>query len=73
MKWIKCKERLPEEVGRYLVLETFYRPVRCNDDLMAENIPFVSNYRPERGWLSKTNHAEITHWMEIPELTDELD
>jgi len=67
MEWIKCQDRLPEKIGRYLVLETFNEPVICNDEIRREHIPCVSNFRPGRGWMTAMPEYTITHWMEIPE------
>ena len=68
MIWVNVKEKLPEEDGRYLILTTFIYPCRSNDEIVRENIPFVSNYRKIKGWMSQHGDFEITHWMEIPKL-----
>lgn len=68
MKWIKCSERLPDKMGRYLVLETFTYPCISNDNIVRKYVPFVSNYLPGKGWMISLPEIQITHWMEIPEL-----
>lgn len=66
--WINVKDKLPSEIGRYLVLQTFFEPCISNDKIVRERIPFVSNFRPDKGWMIQTDLAEITHWMTIPEI-----
>lgn len=66
--WNKTSERLPEEKGRYLIMTTFKKPVFSLGKETRENVPFVSTYTPEKGWLSAIKEQEVTHWMEIPPL-----
>lgn len=66
-EWISVRDRLPED-GRYLVLETFMKPCISNDSIVREHVPFVSNYRKEKGWMLDFKESTITHWMPIPQL-----
>jgi len=64
--WKNAKENPPKKKGRYLILTTFIRPCISNDSIVREHVPFVSNFIPEKGWMSKCDEHEITHWTEIP-------
>jgi hypothetical protein len=68
MKWMNAKRELPKEDGRYLVMLTFNEPVIMNDSIRRTNIPSVSNFRIDKGFLASMPDYEITHWMRIPEL-----
>lgn len=72
MKWINCRETLPAEDGRYLVLQTFFGPCINNSKIVRSNIPFVSNYNKTHGWNLQLDLAEITHWMNIPLLDNSI-
>jgi hypothetical protein len=60
----------PEKDGRYLILRTFSHPCILNDSIVRKNIPFVGNYRKEKGWTKLIDEGVITHWMEIPPLKE---
>jgi hypothetical protein len=66
-KWISVKDRLPEKDGRYLVLQTFVEPLISNYSIVRKNVPFVSNFTMEKGWMIAIDLAEIRYWMNIPE------
>jgi len=65
--WISVDDKLPEEDGRYLVLETFMEPCISNDSIVRAHVPFVSNYRKEKGWMLDFSESKITHWATIPD------
>ena len=68
MKWMNIKRELPKEGGRYLVMLAFHEPVIVNDSIKRTNIPSISNFRIDKGFLASMPDYEITHWMEIPPL-----
>lgn len=68
MLWIDAKKNPPKKKGRYLIMTTFMNPCISNDCIVREHVPFVSNFIPEKGWMSKIEEQDITHWMEIPPL-----
>jgi hypothetical protein len=60
--WISCKERLPKEIGRYLLTDGEYVDIYY----------FIgSSYAsPEGDWERNSGYDTIvfpTHWAEIPE------
>ena len=67
MKWINVNDRLPEKVGRYLVLQTFFEPMSCNNSIVRKHVPFCSNFTLEKGWMNQSKMGKITHWMTSPE------
>lgn len=64
--WYDARTNPPKKKGRYLIMTTFINPCKSLDCIVREDVPFVSNYLPEKGWLSKCDEHVITHWMEIP-------
>lgn len=66
MQWIRAKDRLPEKMGRYLILVTFQIPVKVNEKICRRDIPFVNNFDPKKGWRGLTDEMVVTDWMEIP-------
>lgn len=68
-QWPNAKKELPKEDGRYLVMLTFDEPVIVNDSIGRRDIPSISNFRIDKGFLASLPHYEITHWMEIPPLS----
>jgi hypothetical protein len=70
--WISVKDKLPEIKGRFLILVDFINPCISNDEIVREKVAFVSNFIPEKGWMSKCDFHEITHWREIPDIGDNL-
>ena len=59
MEWIKISERLPEDIGHYLV---YYK--ECDIGCIA-----WSFYNSLGQWASSYNtfYEDITHWMPLPE------
>jgi len=53
-EWISVEERLPDEQGRYLIVD-------------KEGQMNTAFYTPRFGWFSHFRIKNITHWMPLPE------
>ncbi|MDK2633142.1 DUF551 domain-containing protein [Pantoea stewartii subsp. indologenes] len=60
MEWIKCSERMPNDVEFVLCVEK--RP-----DYGTYGKPFLC-WHDGDGWVGKSNYRPtVTHWMPLPE------
>lgn len=53
-QWISVEERLPDEQGRFLIVD-------------KEGQMNTAFYTPRFGWFSHFRIKNITHWMPLPE------
>ena len=62
MRWISCKDQMPERSGRYAVCYQY----RGRGPLRV----FIADYDVILGWSVGMTDAEIMHWLELPELPE---
>lgn len=81
MEWTKCRERLPSEDGRYLVVQNLFGRAQMikvcsfsNDLYNVDEYDFPKkDYKNKAGWYGCDNEtgyyevASVTHWMPLPE------
>ena len=81
MEWIKCTDRLPDEVGEdytYMISDGesigigWYEPEYESDDDSSEMIYSSDVWHEEGGYLSKDMYGwpEVIYWMPLPKLPE---
>lgn len=72
MKWVSVKDRLPEEMGRYLVVVVIFDEGSFNGQTsFGRLVTVVSDFNEDGEWMMECRGQMVTHWMEIPELPHE--
>lgn len=65
MKWNKCSEKLPKNDTECLVA------FRCNPNFAYELATYLEEEKRFKSWNNvKIN---VTHWMTLPEVPNEMD
>lgn len=77
-EWISVKESLPDENGRYLVVDEITAPKNLGGNHQQIRIMrFYKDewYTPVRApeWINAAIKDNITHWMPLPEPPKEED
>ena len=64
MEWIKCEDRLPEQIGSYLA----YYSTKGQDNMWLNSIGWVFFNSDKNFAIPSGGFAEkVTHWMPLPE------
>ena len=73
MNWISVKDRLPNKENVYIICLINKFPVLCNvhDASISLTSNRLSFYWPTRKWIKDELYGEVTHWLPLPESTNE--
>lgn len=59
-EWIPCRERMPEEIGRYWCY------VEEQNDFGKSHYQWNCSWNGDRWWVESENSGRVTHWMPLP-------